>query len=315
MTTATAPRSVDERTIMWKRVGKVFADRPRTAEEAIIEAGLDWEVELRELGFRSPKGNHFIKVPDQYVVVRTDTEKALGNVKSRYQTFSNRHAFDFADLLVDGAGASFESGWEQGGGKVIGLTMKLPDTTTVGGEDAFDQYLMLKTSHDGSSAIQVALQNVRLRCMNQFNTALKRAQRRWSVTHSTSAKEKLQQAREALEIGHVYNEAFQREMEQLMELEMSRDRMERELDLILKANRVGEKNATDIRSSILINLDNSDTIDAGQRTTGYGLLNASTEYFDHLRSYRTAEAGFRVTTEGLGARVNQALADRMLVPA
>lgn len=311
----TPARSVSERTMMWKRIGKVFADRPRTAEEAIVEAGLDWDVELRQLGYKTADKKSFKVMPKNFVVVRTDTEAPLGPVKSRYTTFSNRHAFDFADNLVDGAGASFESGWEQGGGKVVGLTMKLPNHITVGGKDQFDQYLMLKTSHDGSSAIQIALQNMRMACLNQFNTALKNATRRWSVVHSPNAKVQLSQAREALELAFAYNEEFEKAMEQLMNTPIvsTGPIVATQIDTILKEQRVGDKAREDITTSILQDLWNSPTIEDDQRNTAYGLVNAVTEYFDHGRRYRNGEAGFKVTTEGLGARTTQTLVNQLLL--
>jgi len=298
--------------MMWGRIGRVFSDKPRTAEEAIVEGGLDWNVELRDLGFKRSDGKSFKRVVDQYVTVRSDTEEALGTVKSRYQTFNNREAFSFADNLVDGAGASFESAWEQNGGKVVGLTMKLPNSITVAGEDQFDQYLMLRTSHDGSSSIQLALSNMRMMCLNQFNANLRNAERRWTVAHSTSAPAKLGAAREALEIAFAYNDEFEREMEKLIQTEVTQAKAAGELRRLLTTQRCSEKSTEVISDAILANWMNSPTIHDRDRNTAYGLINASTEYFDHLRDYRTPDAAVKVTTEGLGARINQALMDELV---
>lgn len=305
-------RSVTNRTLMWKRTGALFAESPATAEEAIVKAGLDWDVELRKLGYKTADGKSFKVVPGGFAVVRTDTETPLGTVRSRYTPFSNRHAFDFADNLVDGAGAAFESAWEMNGGKTVGLTMRLPNHVTVGGEDVFDQYLILKTSHDGSTAIQVGITNVRMACLNQFNVTLRNAKRKWSVVHSPNAGTRLQQAREALELAFVYNQEFEAELEKLLTTTVSEDRAKYQMDNILKANRVGDRSRDQITTAIMLDWMNSPTIQDDQRNTAYGLLNAATEYFDHLRDYRTAESAIKVTTEGLGARFNQALMDQLV---
>lgn len=310
-----AAASVRDRTAMWGRIGQVFADKPATAEEAIVAANLDWDVELRDLGFKSPTGSHFIKVPNQYVTVRTDTNAPLGTVKSRYVPFNNREAFAFADNLVDGAGASFESAWSMNGGKTVGLTMKLPSTVTVGGDDPFNQYLMLRTSHDGSSAVSVAIANVRMACLNQFNVTLKHAARKWSVHHSRNASTRLQQARDALSIAFAYNEEFELEMEKLIAHEITVASATTRLNATLKANRVADKPREEITAAILSDWANSATIADHDRNTAYGLLNATTEYFDHIRQYRTDDAAFKVATEGLGARVTQTIANQLLAAA
>lgn len=304
--------SVDHRTMMWGRIGQIFADTPRTAEQAIQEAGLDWDVELRDLGFKSVSGNHFIKAPGNFVTVRTDTEQPLGTVKSRYVPFSNRAAFAFADHLVDGAGASFESAWSMLNGKVVGLTMKLPATVTVGGDDSFGSYLMLRTSHDGSSAIKLAVSTVRMACLNQFNVTLRSAKRAWSIHHTRRASEQVQQAREALELAFAYDEAFEQAMEKLLATPITTERAKPLITSTLRSQRVSEETADKVTSLILGNLEHSATIPDDQRNTAYGLLNASTEYFDHIRTYRDPMAAFKVTTEGLGARVNQALTNQLV---
>ena len=299
--------SVSERTMMWGRVGTIFADKPATAEEAVVKGGLGWNVELRALGVQSADGDDFVEAPGLFGTVRTDTEAVLGMVRSRYHVIQNRECFNFADNLVDGAGASFESAWSMNGGKTIGLTMKLPSTITVGGEDNFDSYLMLRSSHDGSSALKVGISTLRMACLNQFNVNLATAKRTWSVHHTGNVKARVAQAREALELAWAYDEAFEISMERLLSTPLSDKRAEQVLTTTLRQQRLSEDTTAQIAAAILGNRAYSATIADDTRQTAYGLLNSSTEYFDHLRTYRTPEAAVKVTTEGLGARVNQAL--------
>ena len=304
--TNTEPRSVDSRTLLWGRVGEVFGEAPKTAEEAIIAAGLDWDVELRTLGYHNAKGN-FVVAPGNFGTVRTDTDTLLGTVKTRYQVFTNREAFSFADNLVDGAGASFESGFEHHGGKVVGLTMRLPDTITVAGEDPYNQYLMLRTTHDGSGSIQIAVNTVRMMCLNMFDGTLRNAKQRFTIRHTSNAGAQLQQAREALEIAFVYAEEFEREMEILMNTPIKVDEARKSLMSTLADNRVSEKQIGAQVDAIFSNLEYSRTIPDSQRDTAYGLMNATTEYYQHIRQYRTDQSRFKVNTEGLAHRVLDSL--------
>ena len=293
--------SVSDRTLLWGRAGKIFADQPRTAEEAITQAGLGWDVELRTLGYHNENGN-FKVAPSNFATVRTDTDALLGTVKSRYKVFTNRQAFQFADNLVDGAGASFESGFESHGGKVVGLTMKLPTTVKVDGEDVFDQYLMLRTTHDGSGSIQVAINTVRMACLNMFDGELRRAKQKFSFRHTAAADGQIAQARETLALSFTYAEEFEKEMERLMNTPVSNE-SRNTLTQILVDNRVSEKQVEAQVNDIFANLALSSTIPDTHRNDGYGLLNATTEYYQHLKTYRTDQSRFLGNTEGLGHKV------------
>ena len=75
----------------WHRLGKVL-DEPLTAQRAIVEAGLDFEVEKQQLLLpdgRDAKG--------AFATIRMDTNKQLGLVGSRYTVLQNKDAFGFFD--------------------------------------------------------------------------------------------------------------------------------------------------------------------------------------------------------------------------
>lgn len=298
--------SVSERTLMWHRVGKVFHQAPATAAQAIAEAGLGWNVELRDSGFRSASGD-FVRVPGQFYTVRTDTSEALGVVKSRYKTFQNVEAFEFCDNLVDDYGAKYECAFSQYGGKVVGLTMALPNNILVAGEEAFSQYLMLRTSHDGTGSIQVALQMVRLACLNQFNLALRKAPYKTRFVHSKGMDAKISQARDTLKMTFAYDKAFEDEVQHMMATDLT-DRKADELmtKIFLSKNHSPTATKRDV-ALILGNRQRSETIPDLYRGSAYGLMNAFTEHFQHQRNYRRPVAGFEVNTKGLGAQVQHDL--------
>lgn len=310
-TIETKPRSMDHRTLLWGAVGEIFAEAPKTAEEAIVTAGLDWEVELRKMGFINAKGNYVV-APKNFATVRTDTDAFLGTVKTRYVPFTNRQAFTFADNLVDGAGASFEAGWSTHGGAVVGLTMRLPDTIMVGGEDPHSQYLALRTTHDGTGSIQVATSMVRMSCTNMFAGMMSRAQNSFKVRHTSKASSQLQAARDALSISFKYAEEFEQEMEILLNTELNRDKAKAFLVDELESLRIGEKALANQVNAIFTNLDHSTTIPDDYRGTNYGLLNATSEFYQHQKTYRTDQSRYLGNTEGLGAKVVQRL-ERELV--
>ena len=83
----------------WHGLGQIVKDYP-TSEEAIIHAGLNYEVEKREL-FTVTKerednaGRDLVKIPTNFATVRIDTEQFLGVVGSKYEVVQNKTAFAF----------------------------------------------------------------------------------------------------------------------------------------------------------------------------------------------------------------------------
>ena len=81
----------------WQGVGTPL-DGAATAEEAIVAAGLDWEVKLITPGIPTPNGQ-FMPDPDHKALVRTDTGKVFQYFSNKYEPFQNRSAFDFSSIF------------------------------------------------------------------------------------------------------------------------------------------------------------------------------------------------------------------------
>lgn len=299
-------RSVSGRTMLWGRIGTVFADSPRTSAEALKEAGLDWTVEMRDAGFIKSDGT-LVKVPGQRFTVRSDNEAPLGLVKSRYKVLNNVDAFAFCDNLVDESGAHFESAFSQNDGRIVGLTMKLPEGLLIDGADPVNQYLMFRTTHDGTGAIQVAVQMVQMNCLNQFNLTLRKAKNRTKIVHSSSTAGKLANVREALKMTFAYDKEFEEECQRLIATPVN----DRQAEAILTTCFLNAKHAPDPTKRdvqlIIGNRHTSETIRDEVRSTAYGLMSSFTEHMQHLRKYQSDNAAFELNTRGLGARVQNDL--------
>lgn len=292
---------------LWYGVG-TKVDQAMTVEEALVLGGLDWEVEMRPAGFMKSDGR-FETIPEKYAVVRKDTDTWMGQVGRNYKLFQNLQAFAFADGLVDG-GLLIDSCGTYANGRKVFLTAKLPDTLLVGGEDAHELYLFMTTSHDGRSSIQVALTPIRMACTNMTQLMLREAVTRWSIRHTTSAEGKLQEARETLELTFKGMDAFDVEMQKLMDLSMT------ELDMAAAVEKVLPKTPR-VQGKIdhVVSLFNeSPTIPEQYRGTRYAGLQAFTEWLDWGRDVRTPEARFQVSFDGYGARQRNELY-RLLQPA
>lgn len=294
------------RTTPWHGLGEVTPD-VLTAKEAIVAAGLDWEVELRKVYTLNAVGSKVI-VPGANAVVRTSDDHTLGLVKSKYVPFQNRDAFTFADNLVDSGAAKYETAGSLRDGKQVFLTMKVPTEIKIDGGDAHDLYVLLRTSHDGSKAVGVYLTPIRVVCMNTMALATHKSnvKQKWSMPHVSTIEGKLQEARETLKMSFAYADEFSALANQLIATKITDDAA---AELLAQVFPVRPKTDEKI-DGVMDALRNSDK--NGYRGTGWGVLNAMTEYHEHYRDRIQPEATFFNTIDGEIAKWRNKLTDRLL---
>ena len=293
-----------ERGLPWHGLGTEVQGL-QTAKEAIVAAGLDWNVELRKVYTMNEKGNKTL-IPGNFAVVRDSDDSVLGMVKSRYTPFQNSEAFTFADNLVDSNDAKYETAGALRGGRVVFLSMEVPDSIMVGGEDAHNMFIMLRTSHDGSTAIGVYVTMIRVVCMNTMTLAVNGAQYRWSMPHVSTLQGKLQEARDTLELSFSYADEFQAKAEALMGTKLSKDQSVSVLETILPNRPKTAERIEDIITCLETSERN------GYAGTGWGLVNALTEYTQHWRDGVQPEATFFNVMDGEIRKWRNAAADLIL---
>ena len=103
---------------------------------------------------------------------------------------------------------------------MIWLLAKLPDKYIING-DEITPYLVFFNSHDGSSAIRVALTPIRVVCQNTLNLALNSAKRSWGVKHVGDIDTKLHEARQTLRLSEKYMVALGKSIYALDKMKLS----------------------------------------------------------------------------------------------
>ena len=184
------------RTAPWHGLGVSVEEAP-TSEKALQLAGLDWRVEQRDIYTSAGR-----RIEQFKANVRDTDQKVLGVVSDKYQVVQNEDAFAFTDALL-GEGVQYETAGSLADGKMIWLLAKLPDKYIING-DEITPYLVFFNSHDGSSAIRVALTPIRVVCQNTLNLALNSAKRSWGVKHVGDIDTKLHEARQTLRLSEKY---------------------------------------------------------------------------------------------------------------
>lgn len=284
----------------WHGLGVVTPDA-LSAQEAIVAAGLDWNV-VKEQAERHGK-----LVPGKFWTIREKDDKVLGIVGPDWKPLQNVEGFAFSDGLLDG-GASFETAGSLRGGRVVFMTVKLPGEVLVAGDDAHEMYLLFRMGHDGKMSINAEIVMIRVVCMNTLSIAIRGAKRRWTINHTSKMEGKLQQAREALELSWKFADAFEEEVDNLLNVTVTDEMLVR----LLQDNLPQRPKTDDVISTIKMLSHESNTIQDKFKGTGWGALNAVTEYFDHGRGTRSKEASFFTTFDGEGARIREAMHKQLL---
>jgi len=157
----------------WHRLGTVLENAP-SIEEALVVAGLDWEVESRPL-FVDPHPETMspamLPVPGHVANYRKSDDSFLGIVTNNYTTLQNIEALAaYAPLVEDGT-LVLEAGGSLMGGKKCWLLARFADNAEVKNGDVLIPYMLIAWGHDGKSAVLNALTITRVVCWNTLQAA------------------------------------------------------------------------------------------------------------------------------------------------
>ena len=173
-----------------------------TAEEAIVEAGLDWEVGCQPIFAEYDADGSHIEVPDSYAVIRDTDRKVLGVVGKNYTPIQNTECFEFMDEITGPDRlVRYHTAGSLHGGKKIWLLAELTNLTFAPvPNDEVQPYLALLDSKDGSMSLTAFFTGVRIVCQNTANMALAKADKNKMVKirHTQSACIKMGEAQRVL---------------------------------------------------------------------------------------------------------------------
>lgn len=160
--------------VPWHGLGTRFESPPKTAEEAIQAAGLDWKIGLKSV-YCMGDGTYY-EIPDKKAIVRLDKwgDPGLvpfGLVGNDYTVLQNHAAFKFFDPFIQSDRINYSTAGALGNGERVWILAKVEGDVRIRNVDAVDRFLLLSTGHDGRTAIQVRFTPVRVVCQNTLTLA------------------------------------------------------------------------------------------------------------------------------------------------
>jgi phage/plasmid-like protein (TIGR03299 family) len=184
------------------------------ADEAIANAGLDWEIETVPVYHQW--GSKKIEIPGKTAMRRNTDGKILSILTPKYVPVQNRDAFRFFDSVVDAGAATYELVGSSHDGQRIWILAKMKDSLSIKGDEV-KKYLMLLNGHDGTLALKMFFTPIRVWCENMIQAAEASARRveTFYAKHTGDIGTRVEQAREIIGLSNVHFETFRTGAERL----------------------------------------------------------------------------------------------------
>jgi len=266
--------------------------RGATIEEWATAAGMDWRIQRANVRFATGHdqgAEAWATMPDQHVLLRSDTKAALGIVSARFNIVQPRTLLETFNEQARAAGFELETaGTLFGGRKFWALATDGEQADIVPG-DTVKAYTLLVTATDGTMATTGKKVNTRVVCSNTLTMAM--GERAGTSKQSHRSAYNAEAMRVAL--GLVHDDTFVKftaTARRLADKAISAERAERIAFDLLKPAGAGtdlasiEKVTDSLAFKKILGLFAGEGKGAGidgVKGTGWGFLNAVSEYADH----------------------------------
>ena len=290
----------------WVRGGT--AVEATSARDAATQAGLNWTVRTGELQAVSTPlsiDEHgvtpatYIEVPKKQAIIREDNNTVIGIVGTKYKMVQNMEVFNALDTLVDAGDARYAAAGEFNGGSNIWMVLELPRGISVA-NDPHAAFLLVKTSHDGSSSVIIKPIIERLFCANQVNGLISNYKQKYNeytyrMTHSTNQELSIADIRNITNLTYQAIDDYELTASRLLDIDMSREQAvnffkkvwalpskveDTPYDLLTRGERKQQTIAKEARAKAWAIYSESETQE-NIRGTAFGAWHAVVEFADH----------------------------------
>lgn len=302
---------------MWHGQGMVLDDYPADWNDARVKAGLMWEpelvpcytqietpdiVELESLPDGAiptldPRG-YMDRLTNHQLVRRDDTQDVLGVVSDQFALISHTKMGGILEAVLGLDNVKFETAGSCRNGAQVWALAYLDEPFKVAGDDSETlPFIVLLNNHDGSGACKLISTSVRVVCWNTYRAAEmqgERSGRQYVFRHVGDVEDRVDEAVKALAGVRDDAKEWDALATELFGMKVTDPQVEDFLALFLPEP-VGE-----IASPIVhANVDRARQVfrtlyfdsptGAAHLGTGLGLIDASVEYLDHVRGFRSTD--------------------------
>jgi len=264
------------------------------------QAGMNWTIENSVVEYSNRFHDDIMSFPEKKVLYRSDTGAGLAVVSDRYQVVQPETVLEFYRDLIDSGGFKMSTAGVLFGGKKFWALAEMGKSDEVGKGDKVDGYLLLSTACDGSMATVAQFTSVRVVCNNTLRVAIQNAngstRPRFSVPHSTI----FDASKVKQELGLAGNswDVFIEDARHLANRKLTKSE---ELSWLIDTfgdpkESVEDQSASDARVMKFVHAlysghGKGSTLPGSEKTL-WGMINATTEYFDYHTGHKTIDGRF-----------------------
>lgn len=259
----------------------------------------NFEVEMKNLQYTNNNGD-IIDLPKHKAIVNTKTDETLSVMTSQYNLFSNSRFCDLAERIQDTLGLDLDHYHSHKSGRKVLAAFKNPENKNfklLGYE--FTNNIVLFDSRDGSTTLGLAGIGTLHRCSNMF-TSIRKNKSSFKIYHNSSLDEMVGQFELALELYAIDMESNMERLERLNDVKVTQNDLynliggwaqltPEEVRDVAYGTHKGQEVSTR-KSNIINGLVGSWGIESAELgQNGFGLWNATTNYFTHKRDKGISE--------------------------
>lgn len=279
----------------WHLLGVPMAGH-QTAEAILTAASANYHVSVEQTYVLDKMGRP-VAVDGQYATVRTNPHtnqlQPLGAVKSRYTVLQNIDTVERilailgaarGHATLDTAGVLFD-------GRQFFATIDLGTMIIdpAGVNDSIGRYLVVRTSHDGTTPLTYACTDIRAVCHNTVVAGLATASRVFKAKHTPNVDDRLEEAMEVLSLSNTWASEFQKMAQEMLAIPMTPARFDRVINSVVEEastqrKKVNRDQTVEAMKAIYVSDKNSGLVG----DNGWAAWNAIVEYYDHYRPARDA---------------------------
>jgi phage/plasmid-like protein (TIGR03299 family) len=264
-----------------------------------VAAGMNWTIRRSPVKYLADRAGADLRDwPEQQVLFRSDNSYPLGIVSPQYRVVQPYEVLEFFRELTDTQGFQLETAGTLFGGRRYWALAKIAEEV-VAGWDRIGGYMLLTTSADGSFATEARETTVRVVCYNTLSMAVKEESGKHYVklNHKQTFDSKAVQRQ--LGLGAEHFAAFAEKANELTKVKLTHAAAEKFLKGLFQPTQVtASENAQeddgrksrgyDMIRALFAGAGKGST-QAGSQGTAWGLVNAVTEYVDHLATAKSAD--------------------------
>jgi len=298
----------------WHGLGQPMDDHA-SIDEWRAAAGMNWKIQRAKV--RYPVSHDpsvpMREIPDKHVLLRSDTKDALGVVSDSYKVVQPEQVIEFFRDIVKVGGLELSAAGTIYGGRRFWATAKIGEASPTSVRDKIGGYLLLSTSADGSQRTEARRTTIRVVCRNTLAMAASEGQPWVKISHRTEFDP--EEVKQFMGLNEAAWEAFRHQITRLANIPVDTTKAEELTEMVLGG---GEKVIASAGYNKILDLFDGAGKGAdidGVHGTGWGYVNAVTEYIDHWTRARSDENRFVSAQWGPGADMKQRAVDLVLALA